>query len=280
VGHVDHAGLWHDAAFRLVETYDVEFAADWSIRLAQQPYGEVIVVRHGACRVRLGEQEAVVRSGEAFALGRGARRLTAADGGPLGLFGFGYRLEAIPGGDLSGVLGAPLHLAPAPTRLAMLTERAVRHGAGLDPADALRARASAELAVAELLAIAGTTTPGAAVPADRRRGLVLRAIAELEDRYAEPLDLPALAALVHVSPQHLAKQFRAVLQVTPTAYLRALRLSRARRLITLTDEPITSIAYACGFTSPAHLSRAYSARYGESPTAARRRGAAVPAISV
>jgi transcriptional regulator GlxA family with amidase domain len=178
------------------------------------------------------------------------------------------------------VLGTPLHLAPAPGRLVLLAERAVRHGAGSDPADALRARASAELAVAELLEIAGTTTPAAAVPADRRRGLVLRAIAELEDRYAEPLDLPALAALVHVSPQHLAKQFRAVLQVTPTAYLRALRLSRARRLITLTDEPITSIAYSCGFTSPAHLSRAYSARYGEPPTAARRSGAAVPAPTV
>ena len=109
---------------------------------------------------------------------------------------------------------------------------------------------------------------------------MLQAIAELEDRYAEPLDLPALAALVHVSPQYLAKVFRAVLQVTPTAYLRALRLSRARRSITLTDEPITSIAYACGFSSPAHLSRAFAARYGESPTAARRRGVAVPATTV
>jgi AraC-like DNA-binding protein len=280
VGHVDHSGLWHDAAFRLVETYDVDLPPDWSIRLAQQPYGEVVVVRHGACRVRLGEQEAVVRAGEAFALGRGPRRLTAADDGPLALFGFGYRLEAIPGGDLSGVLGAPLHLAPAPSRLVLLAERAVRHGTGSEPADALRARAAAELVVAELLAIAGAHGPTAAVPPDRRRELVLRAIAELEDRYAEPLDLAALAALVHVSPQHLARQFRAVLQVTPTAYLRALRLSRARRSIALTDEPITSIAYACGFTSPAHLSRAFSARYGESPSAARRRAGAVPATTL
>jgi AraC-like DNA-binding protein len=37
---------------------------------------------------------------------------------------------------------------------------------------------------------------------------------------------------------------------------------------------VTAIAYRCGFSDPAHFSRAFSQRYGESPTAARRRGAA------
>lgn len=273
MGHVEHAGLWHGAAFRLVETYDVDVAPDWSIRLARQPYGELVVIRSGSCRVRLGEQEALVGPGEAFALGRGEPRLTAAEGGGrLALFGFGYRLETVPGGDLSGVLGAPLAIAPAPRRLQLLVERAVRHGESSEPADSLRARASAELAVAELLALSSGVAVAPPGPLDRRRELVLQTIGELEDRYAEHLDLPAMAALVHVSPQHLAKVFRSVLQVTPTAYLKALRLSKARSLIALTDEPVTAIAYGCGFADPAHFSRAFSQRYGESPTAARRRG--------
>jgi AraC family L-rhamnose operon regulatory protein RhaS len=224
--------------------------------------------------VRLGGREALVRAGEAFALGRGEPRLTVADGGPLSLFGFGYRLETIPGGDLSGLLETPLAIAPLPRRLHLLVERAVRHGASTDAADALRARAAAELAVAEVLALAsGRAAPPAAV-AGRSRELVLQAIGELEDRYPAHLDLPAIAALVHVSPQHLAKVFRSVLQVTPTAYLRALRLSKARSMIALTDEPVSAIAYRCGFADPAHFSRAFSRHYGESPTAARRRGGA------
>lgn len=273
MGHVEHAGLWHGAAFRLVESYDVELAADWSIRLAQQPYGELVVVRSGACRVRLGARQAIVRAGEAFALGRGEPRLTAAEGGPLALFGFGYRLESIPGGDLSGLLEMPLAIAPLPRRMHLLVERAVRCGESGEAADALRARASAELAVAELVALAA----GRALPApvaDRARELVLRTIGELEDRYAAHLDLPAIAALVHVSPQHLAKVFRSVLQVTPTAYLRALRLSKARSLIALTGEPVSAVAWSCGFADAAHFSRAFSRQYGESPTAARRRGGA------
>jgi AraC-like DNA-binding protein len=274
VGRVEHTGLWHGAAFRLVETYDVDVASDWSVRLARQPYGELVVIRSGTCRVRLGEQEVLVGPGEAFALGRGEPRLTAAEGGRLALFGFGYRLETVPGGDLSGVLGAPLAIAPAPRRLRLLVERAVRQGESSAPADSLRARASAELAVAELLARSSGLTAHPPSPFDRRRELVLLAIGELEARYAEHLDLAAMAALVHVSPQHLAKVFRSVLQVTPTAYLKALRLSKARSLIALTDEPLTAIAYRCGFSDPAHFSRAFSQRYGESPTAARRRGAA------
>lgn len=275
MAHVDHSGLWHGAAFRLLETYDVELGADWSIRLARQPYGEIVVIRSGCCHVRLGEQEARVGPGEAFALGRGEPRLTAAENGPLSLFGFGYRLEAVPGGDLSGLLGGAFAIAPVPHRLRTFVERAVRHGESSEPADALKARAAAELAVAELMELAGGPAGASrGERLDRRRQLVLQTIGELEDRYAEPLDLPAIAALVHVSPQYLAKVFRSVLQVTPSSYLRALRLSKARSLLTLTDEPVTVIAYACGFAHPAHFSRAFSQRYGESPTAARRRGGA------
>ena len=54
------------------------------------------------------------------------------------------------------------------------------------------------------------------------------------------------------------------------AFYRDIRLGKARRLLSGSPLPITEIALATGFASPAHFAAAYKARYGETPSAGRK----------
>ncbi len=50
-----------------------------------------------------------------------------------------------------------------------------------------------------------------------------------------------------------------------------LRLELARRLMLATEEPLSQIAFACGFADQAHLRRSSGARWARPPSAWRRR---------
>ena len=53
--------------------------------------------------------------------------------------------------------------------------------------------------------------------------------------YARPLDMPALAAVAHVSPSHFIRVFRATFGETPHRYLQRRRVERAMALLRDTD---------------------------------------------
>jgi AraC-like DNA-binding protein len=81
-----------------------------------------------------------------------------------------------------------------------------------------------------------------------------------------------VAAAIHISERYLFKLFEQS-ETTPQGWLRCARLDRARRIL---EEPVNrltvrEIAAAVGFTSPAHFSRAFSSRFGLSPSEARER---------
>jgi AraC-like DNA-binding protein len=81
-----------------------------------------------------------------------------------------------------------------------------------------------------------------------------------------------VAAAVNVSERYLFKIFQQV-GATPQGWLRGIRLDRARRML---EEPgrrrsVHQVAAAVGFSSPAHFSRAFSSRFGFSPSEARER---------
>jgi transcriptional regulator GlxA family with amidase domain len=62
-----------------------------------------------------------------------------------------------------------------------------------------------------------------------------------------------------------------VLGTTPQAYYLALRLGEARRMIRDGAAPVAEVAAAAGFGSASAFARAFRSRFGESPTAVRRR---------
>ena len=60
---------------------------------------------------------------------------------------------------------------------------------------------------------------------------LLRAKDTIDARYRDPLDVPALARVAHVSPAHFSREFRRAFGVTPHQYLLTRRLERAAELL-------------------------------------------------
>ncbi|MGW7680206.1 helix-turn-helix domain-containing protein [Kribbella sp. NPDC054772] len=104
-----------------------------------------------------------------------------------------------------------------------------------------------------------------------RDQLVQSATAYLDEHCTSvDLSLGALAAELGISPSQLSRRFRAVHGVTPVAYLRDLRLHKARELLTETDSTLRVIAEQTGYRSAFYLSRVFSSQTGQSPSEYRR----------
>ena len=114
-----------------------------------------------------------------------------------------------------------------------------------------------------------------AVEESNRR--LLRARDAMDRAYAEPLDVPALARIAHICPAHFIRTFRATFGETPHRYLQRRRVERAMFLLRETDQSVTDVCLAVGFTSLGTFSRTFRDIIGESPTAYRRR-ALPPAV--
>ncbi len=84
--------------------------------------------------------------------------------------------------------------------------------------------------------------------------------AHLEQR----LSLEDLAQVADLSPFHFLRQFKAQYHVTPQQMLMALRLYRAKDLLAK-GHAAAQVAAAAGLCDQAHLTRAFSRRYGVTP---------------
>lgn len=100
---------------------------------------------------------------------------------------------------------------------------------------------------------------------------MLRARDTMDRAFAQPLDVPALARVAHVSPAHFSRQFRAVFGETPHRYLQRRRVERAMELLRETDRSVTEICFDVGFASLGSFSRTFRAVVGEPPSSYRAR---------
>lgn len=100
---------------------------------------------------------------------------------------------------------------------------------------------------------------------------VAAAVAAMESHVEDPLSMAQIAEQAGIGLRQLETLFRRTLGEGPKAYYLALRLGLARRMLIEGRRPALEIAGAAGFNSPAAFSRAYRARFGESPAGTRRR---------
>src|SRR6266852_4329740 len=105
---------------------------------------------------------------------------------------------------------------------------------------------------------------------------LLRARDTMDRTYSQPLDVPTLARIAHVSEAHFIRTFRATFGETPHRYLQRRRVERAMFLLRATDRSVTDICLDVGFNSLGTFSRIFRDIVGESPTDYRQR-ADVPA---
>lgn len=119
--------------------------------------------------------------------------------------------------------------------------------------------------IPRLLPAGGAVGPGPGAPT-----WLIRA-AEAMREYESDLrgGVPRLGELCHVSPQYLSTSVRRYYGMTPTAFVRGLRLAHAVLLLSTTSASIGEIAARCGFATLAHFSNCFRDTYGATPRAFR-----------
>jgi AraC-like DNA-binding protein len=95
---------------------------------------------------------------------------------------------------------------------------------------------------------------------------LLRAKDLIDARYRDPLDVPTLAEVAHLSPAHFSREFRRVFGETPHQYLLTRRLERAAELLRNTDHSVTDICFDVGLASVGSFTTSFRRAYGMTPT--------------
>lgn len=107
---------------------------------------------------------------------------------------------------------------------------------------------------------------------DYRPRSVRRAEAIMEANLAQPLTIPEICRRIGQSQRQLNRLFQRYCGETAKGRYLSLRLDRAQQILADSRTSVTQAALAAGFGQPAHFSRAYRARFGESPRTTAQRG--------
>lgn len=101
--------------------------------------------------------------------------------------------------------------------------------------------------------------------------LVVKAVKVMNDHLSGSFSLGQLAAALEVSPSKLNRAFNDAGCSTPAAYLRELRIRKAKSLLRTTDFALNYIAEVTGFAHAAHFLNVFRAYVGETPSVWRER---------
>jgi AraC-like DNA-binding protein len=93
----------------------------------------------------------------------------------------------------------------------------------------------------------------------------------IEKHFAEQISMTEMAEMAGHSSTHFNRRFRQLLRVTPTDYLRSVRVQAAQSLLTTTSRSLAEIAINVGYTDQSHLTRRFREVTGMTPAAWRKR---------
>lgn len=174
--------------------------------------------------------------------------------------------------------GAPFvhRRAPSDPRLFMAQAAIVRAALGGEALDPIEWQETTLWIVRHAVRAAYAANPieGRRPPTARRRmqvEAVEAARAFLASNWARPLSLMDIAERIGFSAYHLCRVFRAGTGRSLHEYLTQLRLRGALEdIATRRAGGLTEVAEACGFANHSHMTRAFRAAFGVTPSTARR----------
>lgn len=87
----------------------------------------------------------------------------------------------------------------------------------------------------------------------------------IQEGYAGPLRIEALAARAGLSPWQFGRRVQGLFGLTPARLIVRTRIDAARRLLQEGDEPIAAVALACGYGDQSAFTRQFRAVAGLTP---------------
>ena len=86
----------------------------------------------------------------------------------------------------------------------------------------------------------------------------------------DEFDIPQLAESLHISRVHLFRKIKNLTGLSPTLFIRKIRLEKAKELVLRSEHSISEIAYMTGFKDPAYFTRVYVEEFGKPPSDFRK----------
>ncbi|MCW3779363.1 helix-turn-helix domain-containing protein [Levilactobacillus namurensis] len=101
-----------------------------------------------------------------------------------------------------------------------------------------------------------------------------KAVNLIQEHYAEPVSIAALAAELNYSSVYFSRYFKAYLGVSPKVYLGQIRLERSTALLLSTQDSIQEIARKTGFRTEKNFFVTFKQHYQMTPKTYRETYAA------
>jgi len=177
------------------------------------------------------------------------------------------------------------HVADPPIvegRLARALRQLLVEAGTLIDRDREAARACIDRAAALLEGQGGHRSPAEPASIGNGRGLApwqaRRAAAYVDENLGSTIRLHDLAASARLTVSYFSSAFKGSFGIPPRTYILKRRVDLAHELMLTTDEPLSQIALACGFSDQAHFCRVFHKEFGMAPSIWRRdrRGCIAP----
>ncbi|MFC4313490.1 helix-turn-helix domain-containing protein [Steroidobacter flavus] len=148
----------------------------------------------------------------------------------------------------------------------------------LTPRDVLRCveRLSPVLEARRTQQTRANATGAEAIPDEARyhakrnsRGKLDSVLGYIEKNYAQPISEQEVAKECGLSPFEFSRAFRAAHGITFRDYLAECRLVQSKRLLGISQVPVSDVAAMAGFNDPSYFARLFRKRTGISPSAYR-----------
>ncbi|PKR90949.1 hypothetical protein CXZ10_06300 [Pleomorphomonas diazotrophica] len=146
--------------------------------------------------------------------------------------------------------------------LALAALRKARSG---DPAARLQVESLGTLVLARLRLHDGGREPPP--PASLGQATLARVLELMRARLDAPPSLAELGDLADVGPDQFGRLFRATTGLTPYRCFQWLRMTEARRRLTMPDARVLDVAVSLGFSNPSHFAAAFRKVMGLNPRA-------------
>jgi len=98
---------------------------------------------------------------------------------------------------------------------------------------------------------------------------LLEACETVKKAGSEKLDIENFTRISGKTQEHLTRSMKRFLNITPSAYLKRIKLGRAANLLRMTDQSVLDIALNCGFGNVSGFNKLFRQEFGMTPTKLR-----------
>lgn len=171
-------------------------------------------------------------------------------------------------GNLVSRQGGPMQFSDA--LVAAAAQRLVDELHGGGGADEPFMSRLASLALEQAFRVLTGSSPSPVHPQHAHFARLQKVLRHINAHLSGSLSNGELAGLARVSESHFRRIFADAVGMPPHRYIQGRRLAQARRLLTMSDLPISVIADECGFYGQSHLTKCFQAMHATTPAVYRR----------